>query len=310
MLQAGQYQTQSENYGNDVGSVNAISVVLNPAPTSLTPLIGAPIRVMIANTTTIAAPTLTINGLTPLTIVNPNGSQITAPLWAGSIAEFIYDGTSAQLMSITKSQNLGAPVLITATGAWSQTVPVGVDRAKVTIGGGGAGAAGGSSTQSGGGGGAGAVSELWLTGLVPGQSLSGVVGVGGNGGAASTGGTNGGNTTLLNNSVLLCTAAGGVAGAFSATPSGGPGGAVTIGTFSGTHMDYPGSYGTDGSPGADTYGGQGAPGWKGAGAGRAATTTGVSATSFCAGGGGNYSGTPDPGGAGFHGFVLIEWSLN
>lgn len=310
MLQQGQYQQQSANYAVDAGSANAISVTLSPAPSALSALVGAPVRVKIANTTTISNPTLTVNGLGPLTIVNPNGSAITSPIWAGSIITFTYDGTSAQLTSSTKSQDNGAPILITATGAYSQTIPVGASAAKVTICAGGGSGAGGSSTQAGGGGGGGAASELWLTGLIPGQVLSGSIGAGGAGPAGSTTGNNGGDTTLLNNAVLLCTAAGGVGGTFSATPSGGAGGAVTIGTFSGTHIDYPGSYGTDGSPGTDTYGGQGAPGWKGAGAGRAATTTGISATSYGAGGGGNYSGSGDGGGAGFKGFVLIEWTLN
>ena len=313
MLQSGQYQTQSANYGTDVGSVNAISVVLSPAPTSLTPLIGAPIRVLLANTTTNATPTLTINGLTPLTIVNPNGSQIASPLWAGSIAEFIYDGTHAQLMSITRSQSLGAPIFITATGAWTQVVPVGVERAKVTIGGGGGGGGGCTGSQAGGGGGGGAVGIFFLTGLVPGQNLSGTIGLGGTASAGgSTAGT-GGSTTLLNNSVLIATAAGGLGGASSGISAfGGTGGAITIGTFSGTSIALQGCFGMDGYTGGVLYGGNGAPGYLGAGSGRAAEGSfpGQAATSYCAGGGGSYSASPEVGGVGFQGFVLIEWSLN
>ena len=236
----------------------------------------------------------------------------TAKAWhAGDFFANLWTAGQAALLT---PGSLPAPVFITATGSWTQTIPAGVSSAKVTIGAGGGGGGGSTSTQAGGGGGGGATGVFFLTAIVSGQSLSGVIGLGGTAGP-SGGGTagNGGNTTLLNNAVLIATAGGGTGGASSPSSAyGGAGGAVTLGTFGGTYIPYHGGQGTDGFTGGTTYGGIGAPGWLGAGQGRAAEGgfPGQPATSWCAGGGACYGAAAGAGGVGYQGFVLIEWLLN
>lgn len=232
----------------------------------------------------------------------------TAKAWnAGDFAANLWTAGQAALIA---PQSLPAPYYQKTSGSYSQTIPAGVSSAKVTIGGGGGGGGGGTNIQASGGGGAGGVVILFLTGLVSAQSLSGTVGSGGNGGTTGNPGTAGSNTTLLNNAVLQATANGGGQGtvAFS---SGGAGGTINIGAFSGTSILLIGSAGFDAATSATTYGGNGACGWLGAGAGKSSNgSAGEAAQAPCAGGGGTYDTTPESGGAGAAGFVLIEWSLN
>ena len=97
LAQIGQLQIQGSNYGIDSGSLNAIAVVLTPTPSSLASIVGAPIRVKIANTTTIKTPTLTVTGLGTATIINPDGTPLDInQLVAGGIYEFYYNGTNFQ----------------------------------------------------------------------------------------------------------------------------------------------------------------------------------------------------------------------
>lgn len=318
-------------YAVDSGVVN--SYVASFSPVLVANIVGLPLRVLITHTNTGAS---TFNpGPGAAAIVRRDGSAlIGGELALGEITTLVWNGTAYQLAGIapastaavaagTDTQSAITPLqlagalagnasgYITATGAWSRTIPAGVTKAKVTIGGGGGGGAGGSTTQAGGGGGMGAVGVFFLTGLVPGQSLTGTIGAGGAAGLSGGGsGGVGADTTLLNNLVLIATAKGGTGGTFAASPAGGIGGAIIIGTFAGVFVALQGSYGTDGSPGQSIYGGQGAPGWQGAGAGRAGIAGGKNASAPCAGGGGSYGGIAGLGGTGSAGFILIEWGAS
>jgi hypothetical protein len=99
MVQAAQLQIQPGNYAPDTGSVNALACTLSTVPASYAALIGAPIRVKVANTNTGAA-TLNVNGLGAVAIYTASGAAISSgQLVAGGICEFVYDGTHFQLIS-------------------------------------------------------------------------------------------------------------------------------------------------------------------------------------------------------------------
>ncbi|MBS0369009.1 MAG: tail fiber protein [Proteobacteria bacterium] len=83
-------QQQKPNYGVDAGAINAIAVTLSPAPAAWADIVGAPIRVLLANTNNSTTPTVQINGLTPAVCVNADGTAIqNAQLVAGNIMEGI-----------------------------------------------------------------------------------------------------------------------------------------------------------------------------------------------------------------------------
>ena len=91
MLQAGEFQAQSENYALDTGSANTYQAALTPALTSYTP--GLPVRVKIANTNT-GDSTLNVNAVGAVHVHLRNGQVLKGgELQAGGVAEFFYDGT-------------------------------------------------------------------------------------------------------------------------------------------------------------------------------------------------------------------------
>ena len=95
MLQQGQDQTQASNYATDTsGSANTITVALSPAPTALSALIGAPVRIKVGNTTTGTAVNINPNGLGNTAVQLPDGSLPPVGLFvSGGIYEFITNGT-------------------------------------------------------------------------------------------------------------------------------------------------------------------------------------------------------------------------
>lgn len=106
LAQQVQVQQQAGNYAVDSGAADALVVTLNPVPTATTAagLAGYPIRVKIAHANLTTTPTITVNGLGPMTIVNPNSSALAiGQLQANMVAEFVPDGTNAQLQTITSS---------------------------------------------------------------------------------------------------------------------------------------------------------------------------------------------------------------
>ena len=113
LAQQSQLQQQAPNYAVDSGSANVITVTLSPAPDNLAALVGAPVRIKVANTTTTVNPVVVINGLSPLTIVNPDGTDLlVGQIPNGAIIELVSDGTNAQLVSITSV--FAPPVIVMA----------------------------------------------------------------------------------------------------------------------------------------------------------------------------------------------------
>jgi microcystin-dependent protein len=101
MLQQGQNQAQSGNYGTDVGSQNAVRVVLNPPLTS--PIPGMPIRVLIANTNT--GDSTLDPGPGPAQIMQGNGVPLPPnALVANFISEFAWNGTKYELIAPNLAQ--------------------------------------------------------------------------------------------------------------------------------------------------------------------------------------------------------------
>lgn len=89
-------RSQRSNYVEDTGSVNALSVALDPPLTSYT--IGLPLRVKVANTNT---GTSTINaGAGTVAIRKPTGAAVGAgDLPSGGLVELVYDGTAFQMIN-------------------------------------------------------------------------------------------------------------------------------------------------------------------------------------------------------------------
>ena len=222
-------------------------------------------------------------------------------LWANAISGIW------QILGASPNMFLAAPApYINATsGAYTAAVPAGMTRAKLTVVGAGGGGAGCSGTQGGGGGGAGGVGIKWLTGLVPGQNISGTIGAGGAAGLSITNGSAGTATTAqVNGTGPIYTANGGNGGDIIVNTAGGFGG-----TAVNCDLNLSGSDGSDAPPvNSPSYGGgNGAPGYLGMGAGRAGIGAGDFGHAPGAGGGGAYY-TASSGGAGAAGMALIEWS--
>lgn len=96
--QAVDVQAQLGNYAIDTGTANAYSAVFTPALSAH--VVGAPLRVKIANTNTSA--TVTFNdGAGALSAYLPGGAlPAVGGLLAGGIATFVYDGTGFQITSL------------------------------------------------------------------------------------------------------------------------------------------------------------------------------------------------------------------
>lgn len=116
MLQQGQYQTQGANYGVDVGTTNNIAVTLSPAPTSISALVGAPVRILLGHTATSTTVTLNVNGLGAKAVTTPTLMAIPlGTLAIGGIAEFIYDGIEFQYQGDVPSGGGGSGTVTSIT---------------------------------------------------------------------------------------------------------------------------------------------------------------------------------------------------
>lgn len=100
-------QIQGGNYASaDTGAVNHVAVTLAPVPASLTSIVGAPIRFIIANANTITTPDININGLGAVTMINTDGSSIVVGQFSrtGQLCEgFLTSPTMFQVTSPTKT---------------------------------------------------------------------------------------------------------------------------------------------------------------------------------------------------------------
>ena len=306
-------QSQRLNYVAAAGSANALTAALTPALAAYRE--GIIVRVKVKTTNTGAA-TLKVGTLAALPIVRADGSPLQrSDLVADQIVDLLCTGTAFQVSGLKTidlpSRNLWSK---TTAGAGSFVVPVGVFKIFARVVGGGGGAAGvgvyaDGTPKCAGGGGAGGYAEKWID-VVPGQTVSVVVGAGGTGGAASPNfasnngspGQNGGTTTLTANGVTI-SATGGDQGSGATTVAGGYGGSGF-----GGDLNFAGGFGTDGAPNSSLYGGNGGAGAFGGG-GRSGTNGGINGVSPGSGGGAHYGSwsASGKGGTGADGVVLIQY---
>ena len=189
-----------------------------------------------------------------------------------------------------------APGVKTWTAPWTGTF-------RVTVTGGGAGGGGCSGTQAGGGGGAGGTTIAYLA-LQAGQTITYVVGSGGVGGSETGGDGAYGGTSSFGPYVSAGGGAPGSGGGGSGS-AGGKGGAGTA-EAGVDALEMFGGDGTDGSPGAATYGGVGgASSWGGGSRGGTADGVEQDGQAIGGGGGGAYY-AQHGGGSGAPGIVVVE----
>lgn len=296
-------ETWSETAWADTGSINAKVITLSPAPVNLSAIIGVRIQVkaVAANT---GATTLAINGLGTVALQNPDGTALNPGQLAGSgIFAFVYDGTVAQLDGAASVPKF-LSVNVTATGAYSGTVPVWATRFEAWVTGGGGAGGGGDLTYSGAGGGAAGTANINGS-CVGGSAYSGNVGPGGLCAGVSVNGSDGTGTTLIVGGVTYQGNAG-QGGVHGASPGGGQGG-----TASGAGiLLLVGGSGGDGATNSTTYAGNGGSSYWGGG-GRGARTYGGGQLGYASGsgGGGGYSSGSATviGGDGAPGVVVIKF---
>ncbi|MGI4796790.1 MAG: glycine-rich domain-containing protein [Janthinobacterium lividum] len=199
-------------------------------------------------------------------------------------------GTSAFLVTD------GTPGIKSFTASWTGAY-------RVTVVGGGGGGGGCTASQSGGGGGAGGAAISYVH-LNAGQVIQYVVGAQGLMGSDSGGDGGYGGTSSFGSYLAASGGAPGAGGQDGS--SGGQGGAGTCAQTQASVLLY-GGCGSDGSPGASTYGGLGGASYLGGGA-RGATADGIleNGQALGSGGGGGYGGTAHGGGYGASGCVIVE----
>lgn len=304
MVQDGELFIGGGGYFTDAGTANAITITLPGTVTSLSQIVGTPLRILLAATNT-GATTISPVSFSAQPLVNPDGTALLgAQLVASGIATVVYDGTSFMLQSIAQAAPPGRhrQEIPGASGVF--VVPNYVRFYTLTVTGAGGGAGGGDGTYAGSGGGAGGTAIMVMDANTHGRSITYSRGVGGAGGSPSSGGTNGTDSTASVTGVTLI-GGGGTAGEHDSSPAGGDGGSA-----SGTGAQLiKGGVGTDGSPSGVTYGGNGGASYWGGG-GRASTASSPPIQDGAApgsGGGGGYGGASVDGGAGANGIIIIEW---
>lgn len=206
----------------------------------------------------------------------------------------------------------GQVVLTSGTGA-TGTIPAGIRKIKVTVVG--AGGAGGGAATAGGagsGGGSGAVVTRYYTGALGGLSYTYTVGVGGtgvSGGAGNAGGLS--SFTLSGTTITANGGSGGLLGGVASTPySGGSGG--TIGVAGDINLiGSSGGLSLGSAAQTTAFGGAGASGFMGMGAGKgaagASAPTAGAANTGAGGGGNTSSGATTAGSNGGSGLVIVEY---
>lgn len=92
-------RSQKLNYVVASGTANALTVALNPAPTTWADVLNVPIDVRVTSTNTAAAPVFNITGVTgSKTIVRQDGGSVQPrDLAAGAIVRVRYDGSNVRL---------------------------------------------------------------------------------------------------------------------------------------------------------------------------------------------------------------------
>lgn len=232
----------------DVGTVNAISVALNPTPTDWLQPLSFFVKIGHTNTSTVV--TLGIVGVTGTkTVLKRDGSALAVgDLVAGSILLFVFDGTNMRCATLLNSDlpvftSPGTPTwtfniqVFPASGTYTKTT--GATKAiAIATGGGGAGGSaktGGSVPAVGGGGESGgtAIQLINLSGVT---SIPITIGAGATptAGSSATSGTQaspGGDTTVGSGGSIYAVAKGGKSGfnsMINGTPAGGTGGGTGL----------------------------------------------------------------------------------
>lgn len=297
-------QSGKWTYATAGGSVNALSITLNPAPSSWNSLIGAALRIKIQSDNTDTA-TLAISGLSGTKqIVRSDGSALQpSDLVAGQIAELIYDGSKVQLVSTGRASGGGAAtsgVTTYSAGSHTYTVPDGVYRIECEVwGGGGGGGYAFPSANAGTGGGGGGYSR-GVFDVNPGQQIPVIVGARGAGGTSSTSAQAGGTSSVS----TLISATGGGGGAWENGGSSGPD-TNAGGTGSGGQFNWAGVKGGGQFLAATTrIGGWGAPAFAGTWSGFNVADPGR--LPGCGGGGGTAASSNNNGGPGAAGLIIIK----
>jgi hypothetical protein len=298
------------NFSAVGGTANALTMTLPEVPASWADLVGTPLRGIITTTNT-GACTLNVNGLGAKPIKIDNGSDpIAGDLKSGSVAVFVYDGTSVQIAfssSMLQARlNKGSTIVAYfAAGSFSWIPPANVRSVFVRVWGAGAGGGGNQTAGAGGGGGGGGYAEGYVT-VTPGTPVTVTVGAGGTGGAGATSyGDGGSGGTSSFGSAISATGGNGGKGAApnSQGISGGGGGGV------GGHIQTTGGQGSSGSYlGSYGVGGVGGAGGSGGGPG-GGSSTGLPSAGQSPGGGGGGGGSNYGGAIGAPGGVIIEYFL-
>jgi hypothetical protein len=306
------------NFADDTGTANNVVVALDPVP----PAYAAGMRVWFtpafSNT---GASTINVSGLGARDIVRLDASAVQAgDMLADMGTGVVFNGTAFNLITTTPQQVRQLAfarqrTVITATGAYTFTVPANVFYISAKAwgaGGGGGGAAAGTPGGAASGGGSGAYAADTFA-VTPGQTITGSIGSGGNQGTSGANGGAGGNTTFVYGGVTR-TAGGGVGG-FAAVAgvqqNSVSGGTITNGDIT-SHIgavSASGAYSHNGTVssaqggnGGSAPGGGGAGGNAGAGNGNGGAVPGGGG-----GGGGGTTGSVATGGAGARGEVWFEY---
>ncbi|EPC9527560.1 hypothetical protein ACR3UD_003591 [Escherichia coli] len=220
----------------------------------------------------------------------------------GTVTQIHSDGTN-----VTSLSKPHGNIAYAVNGTYSFVVPAGVTRIRYTVtgaGGSGSGCQASSSSESysGGGGGAGGTALGWLD-VVPGTTLSVVVGKGGAAVLGAVSGNDGGDSSLGG---IIFGRGGKKSNKASIVNSAGGDGGVA----SGGDINIQGGTGHDGQAATNMLTGSGGASFWGGG-GRSGATGGVKGKAAGSGGGGAYdidfSGIAYPSGDGADGIVHIEW---
>jgi hypothetical protein len=93
-------QSQKMNFAPAAGTANAMTVMLDPAPTAYADILYMPILVL-AGASPTGPVTLNVNGLGATSVVGRGGAAISGGEWAADdLVSFCYDGTAFQVLGI------------------------------------------------------------------------------------------------------------------------------------------------------------------------------------------------------------------
>ena len=306
-----QFASQQTYAGTAGGSATAITLSV-PNISSISDVLGVPIRFIVASNSTGAA-TVTVGGLAAKNLTRADGTAIQKnDLIAGTIVTILYDGTQFQVTNPSLvQQNLPSSSTVVFSSSTSWTVPTGVTSVKDVKVWGAGGGGGGSSTTAGAGSGAGggAFCENFNVAVTPGGSVTVTVGTGGGGGSnAPTNGAAGGGSSFGSS----CTAGGGAAGNGGAgglqVTTAGAGGVASVGPFlangaSGGFAWLSGGGATGGIGGAAAFGGS-IPSLNVIASGHDGNFPGGGANGGAGGAGGSGAGV---GGTGANGLIVLTY---